>query len=223
MKSIRITNTKLRTPLILELFKGTGSVGRVAEKRGYNVISVDIEEKFKPDIHSDILKLDYKALPTPNFIWASVPCNTYSWLICSGKSPARDCNTHKAITDVGRLGDRILNKTLEIIKYFEGKNPNLKWCIENPRGMMRLQPQMKKIDRATTSYCQYGDKRNKPTDFFNNFDLQLKPLCVPSAPHAKKDGMPIRHVLIKEIPLCERYKIPPKLIATIFDQAFSSF
>lgn len=222
MKTIRITNIKRHTPLILELFKGTGSVGKVAEKRGYNVISVDIEEKFKPDIHSDILILDYKALPTPDFIWASSPCNTFSWMLCTGKTPARDCNTYKAITDVGRLGDKILNKTLEIIKYFEGKNRNLKWCIENPRGMMRLQPQMKKFDRATTSYCMYGDKRNKPTDFFNNFNLQLKPLCVPSAPHARIDGKPVQHVLHKNISLCERYRIPPKLISVIFEQAFSS-
>ena len=33
MKTIRITNTKKHTPLILELFKGTGSVGKVAEKK----------------------------------------------------------------------------------------------------------------------------------------------------------------------------------------------
>lgn len=35
---------------LLELFKGTGSVGKVAEKMGFNVISLDFEEKYKPDI-----------------------------------------------------------------------------------------------------------------------------------------------------------------------------
>lgn len=213
---VKIASTRVNTPLILEIFAGTGSVGKVANKRGFNVISIDIDPKFKPDIVANILELQYKDLPTPNFIWASVPCNTFSWLICSGKTPSRDCKTHKALTDVGRTGDKILNKTLEIIRYFSNLNKNLKWVIENPRGMMREQPAMKPFDLATTSYCMYGDKRNKPTDFFNNFNLELKPVCKPSAPH----GSNANHVGVVDVSLHERYKIPPKLIDVIFNQAF---
>ena len=40
---------------LLELFKGTGSVGKVAKKLGFSIVSVDLEKKFKPDIHINIL------------------------------------------------------------------------------------------------------------------------------------------------------------------------
>ena len=70
---------------LLELFKGTGSISKVAEKMGFNIVSLDIEEKYKPDILTDILKWDYKKFYydtgfIPDFIWASPPCNTYSTL-----------------------------------------------------------------------------------------------------------------------------------------------
>ena len=32
--------------IILELFKGTGSVGKVAEDFGFTVVSLDIQKKF---------------------------------------------------------------------------------------------------------------------------------------------------------------------------------
>lgn len=210
-----------KAPLVLEIFAGTGSVGKVAKRMGFNVISIDIDPKFKPDVVANILELNYKEFPTPQFIWASVPCNTFSWLICSGKTPARDCKSYKALTDVGKEGDKILERTLKIIRYFKDKNPKLKWVIENPRGMMRLQPSMENFDRATTSYCRYGDKRNKPTDFFNNFNLKLLPICKPSDPHAKKDGKPISHIGVVEVCLNDRYRIPPRLIRVILQQAFS--
>lgn len=207
--------------LVLEIFSGTGSAGKVANKLGYDVISIDIDPKFKPNIVANILELKYKELPTPNFIWASVPCNTFSYLICSGKTPSRDCKTYKAITKIGELGDKILNRTLKIIRYFENLNNDLKWVIENPRGMMRRQPQMVNFDLSTTSYCNYEDARNKPTDFFNNFNLQLKPVCNPSEPHKVKAGQKVSHIEITNLDLCDRYRIPPKLIKVIFEQAFN--
>ena len=45
---------------LLELFKGTGSVGKVAKKMGMIVMSVDILDKYMPDIVADILEWDYK-------------------------------------------------------------------------------------------------------------------------------------------------------------------
>lgn len=35
---------------ILELFCGTGSFSKVAESRGHQVFTVDIEKKFNPDL-----------------------------------------------------------------------------------------------------------------------------------------------------------------------------
>jgi hypothetical protein len=55
-----------------------------------------------------------------------------------------------------------------LINYYLNINPNLKFFIENPRGMMRKMPFVNGIDRATIWYCQYGDDRAKPTDIFTN-------------------------------------------------------
>lgn len=66
---------------LLELFKGTGSVGHVFEHNGYKVTSLDFERKWKPDICTDILKWDYKKAFKPGdfeVIWASPPCTEYS-------------------------------------------------------------------------------------------------------------------------------------------------
>ena len=84
------------------------------------------------------------------------------------------------------MGLNLLKRTIWIIKQ---SKPNI-WFIENPRGMMR-----KVIDaifkeygitdyqRHTVTYCQYGDKRMKPTDIWTNCKAwDPKPAC--------KNGMP---------------------------------
>ena len=150
---------------------------------------------------SDVLTWDYKKIDTPDFIWASPPCATFSHL---RNPPARNRFTGVAIIPAGTHGDNILNKTIEIIKYFQKKNPRLRFVIENPRAMMRKQPIMKQFKLHTTSYNRYGDKRYKPTDFWSNFDLYLDP---PKKPQKTQ--------LIKKLPLRDRYKIPPKLVRHI--------
>ena len=62
-------------PRALELFSGTGSVGRVLAQRGYQVTSLDINKKFNPDICIDILVWDATVLPPGHFdlITASPP------------------------------------------------------------------------------------------------------------------------------------------------------
>lgn len=191
--------------LLLELFKGTGSVGKVAKKIGLDVISLDFDEKFKPDIVSDILKWNYKSIPTPDIIWASPPCNTYSPLAYQFKE--RDTESAEPFSERAKIGTAILYKTLEIIKYFIKKNPKLKWVIENPRGMMRKDKQMKGLYRETTSYNHYGDKRWKPTDFFSSTVLDLEPPTKPK-----------EFTTIDSLSLKERYKIPSKLVRAILEK-----
>jgi site-specific DNA-cytosine methylase len=132
--------------LFLELFSRTQSASKVAAKRKYRTITVDNDARYNPTIVADILRLDYKKLETPDFIWASPPCNSFSNLALSQRPPSRDKDTFKALTETGRLGDRLLARTLKIIRYFERKNPKLKWVIENPHAMMRKQPSMKNFD-----------------------------------------------------------------------------
>lgn len=193
---------------VLELFKGTGSVGKVAKKLGYKVISLDFDPIYTPDIETDILKWNYKKFYedtkfVPDFIWASPPCNTFSTL----SYPLKERNTQTAepYSDRAKEGTKILYRTLKIINYFLKINPKLKYVVENPRGMMRKDPKIQKLKLNTTYYCLYGDNRTKPTDFFSNMDLELK------------SGTCKGTELVDRIPLKDRYKIPSKIIKHIFD------
>jgi hypothetical protein len=202
-KKSEFTDTPMK---LLELFKGTGSVGKVAKKLGYDVVSLDFEEKYKPDILTDILKWNYKDFPTPDYIWASPPCNTFSGTVYPLKE--RNPETAEPYSERAKLGTKILYQTLKIIKYFLNKNPKLKFCIENPHGMMRKDPKMRKLPMETTRYCMYGDEKTKPTDFWSNYPLDLK------------QGSCIGTVRVQEAPCIEqRYRMPPKLIRQILLQA----
>lgn len=204
---------------MLELFKGTGSVGNVAKRMNFDVLSLDFDPIFTPDIETDILKWDYRKYHqetkyVPDIIWASPPCNTYSPLAYPLKE--RDTKTAQPKSERAREGTRILHRTIDIINYFKNLNPSLLFVIENPRGMMRLDPRIRSLKRETTLYCLYGDGRRKPTDFFTNFDLGLRQDETQCPAGQKK-------VLITDLPLKDRYKIPSPLIRRILTNFKSQY
>lgn len=197
-------------PLLLELFAGTGSVGKVATMIGFEVISVDMDPKAKATYTSDILNWDYKQIPCPDFIWASPPCNTFSTMNYFAHKGDRDTRTAKPLTHRAQMGTDILYRTLDIIEYFMKLNPNLFFCIENPRAMMRRDERMLSLPYCSvTSYNQYNDEhgRYKPTNFWTNYKIELKPV--------------IRPKLVNTIRYMSRsisYQIPPDLITAILSQ-----
>ena len=131
---------------LLELFSGTKSVGKVAEKFGYEVISLDLQDA---DINCDILDWDYTIYPVGYFdiIWASPPCTEYSKAKSRGVRNIEEAN-------------KIVMKTLEIIEYL---NPNL-YIIENPQtGLLKIQPFMYGIPYKDIDYCKYGMPYRKRT------------------------------------------------------------
>lgn len=208
----------VKTNVLLELFSGTGSVGKAAKRAGFKkVISIDNEPKWKPTIEANLLTFDYKKLPTPDFIWASPPCVSFSLLNAMMKKPHRNVKTLAPQTETGRIGNRLLARTLTIINYFKKKNPQLKFVIENPLGFMRKMSSMKKLPRYTTSYSKYGFKYKKHTDFWSNIELNLKPMDTPNNPSkAKKDGSLVsaQGKIINDKSCA--YRIPQPLLNQIF-------
>jgi hypothetical protein len=142
---------------VLELFSGTGSVGKVCHKLGWDVVSVDLE---LPATHEcDIMDFDYKQYPKDYFsiVWGSPPCTDYStlqncWL--NRKKADGIVYTREIMEERMNEADKLVLKTFEIIEYF---NPEL-WCVENPQtGKLKSRDIMKDIPFYDVSYCMYSD------------------------------------------------------------------
>ena len=197
----------------LELFAGSRSIGKEAEKLGYEVFSSDVEQFGGIDYVVDILEFDYKKVPfVPDIIWASPPCTGFS-VASIGHHWGGGHRAYKPKTDTARLGIRLVEKTLEIIKHYQEINPDVIFYIENPRGVLRKLGILDKVPlHHTVTYCQYGDDRMKPTDIWtNNKGWTPRVMCKNgdkchvSAPRGSKTGTQGRKGSY------ERSKIPTQL------------
>ena len=158
----------------LELFAGSRSFSKEAEKLGYETYTTDINDFEKIDQVCNIFDFEPSKVPfIPNFIWASPPCYTFSvasighhW---TGGKGAYVPKTKEAV-----MGIKIAQKTKEIIDYYKSINPNLLYLVENPRGVLRKLDIFPEEELKTAWYCQYGDTRAKPTDLWTNFDWKPK-------------------------------------------------
>ena len=118
---------------VLELFKGTGSVGKIATQFGYEVISLDIEKKFEPTLCMSILDFDqHQYAPDEfSFVHSSPPCTELSIALTTRP---RDYE----------LADAICKKTLKNLDLFckfwhtlcDGKS--LHWKIKDKRIYARV-------------------------------------------------------------------------------------
>jgi hypothetical protein len=192
---------------LLELFSGTGSVGKVAKDFGFEVVSLDRD--MNADIKTDIMDWDYKVYPPQYFdiIWASPPCTEYSRAKTIGVRKIAESN-------------RIVKKVLEIINYFDP----IYFLIENPQsGLLKNQSFMKDLPYDDLDYCKYGMPYRKRTRIWNNiYGWKPKSLCKKDCgniedgrhkEHAQRGPSGNNKIRHKQT---ELYVIPPLLLTDIF-------
>lgn len=160
---------------LLELFAGSRSFCKEAEKIGWETFSTDIEPFDDIDYVVNILEFDVSKVPfIPDVIHASPPCTGFS-VAAIGHNWTGGKGAYIPKSETAKLGIKLAQKAIEIIEYFRRLNPNLIWYMENPRGVMRKMPFIEVLPHQNTvTYCSYKDSRMKPTDFWTN-----NPMWVP--------------------------------------------
>ncbi len=169
---------------ILDLFCGTKSIAKAFEARGHKVYTVDWDKQFKPTLAADIGTLTKQDIidlcgGVPDVIWASPDCTTYSVAAISTHRRKEDDGSLTPVTDYAKRCDEINKHLIHLIKEI---NPHY-WFIENPVGGLRKMDFMQNLPRYTVTYCQYGERRQKPTDIWcNHQNPCFKPPCKRGAP-----------------------------------------
>ena len=200
---------------ILELFAGMKSISNAFEKRGHQTYSVEWNKDFKNiTLYEDVNKLTAKKIiklcnGVPDVIWASPDCTTYSIsAISHHRKKNKETGNLNPVSEYAKFCDKTNKHVLDLIQELKPKY----YFIENPRGGLRKMDFMKGLYRYTVTYCQYGDKRMKPTNIWTNYpNPNFKPMCKngdtchEKAPRGSKTGT---QGLKNSI---ERSKIPDEL------------
>lgn len=214
----------------IELFSGTKSFSKVAKSLGHKTWTIDNDKELEADFTADIMNMPDSLAVNEDILWASPPCTAFS-VAAIGRHWNKD-RTPKS--DTARLGLDLLEKTIKIISTNQILKQDLIWYIENPRGMMRkviddifYKHGIKNYRRVTISYCQYGDRRMKPTDIWtNDFKWIPRKMCKPNS--SCHDKQPRGYRAKKEFNCLgggtqglknakERGEIPPQLFLDIFE------
>lgn len=212
---------------LLELFKGTGSFGKVFKELYPNgeVYSLDILKKYEPTHCGDIMTWDYKQFKEGHFdiITASPECKVFSVLqhthLQTGKRGTkgkwRDMNH---LNEVRREHGQFSKRTLEIIEYLKPTH----WFIENPwASAMKDLDHMKNLPSVRMDYCRFGYAYNKPTRIWSNKKLEEYKCECKEKKHKFRLGANSatfrqKTVLKDSTTIDDRYSIPPSLIKCLF-------
>ena len=193
-------------PLLLELFSGTGSIGRAFRAQGFDVISVDSDPKAQSTICRDILEFSVEELDgrTVDIVWASPPCTNYS--------KARGGTTSDELEE----SDELVRKTLRIARELGG----CALFVENPwTGTLKSRGLLDHLHLQKVDYCKYGMPYRKRTAIWTNTEWEpARALCSRDCGHMvgtkhearAQQGGPGRSFSQREL-----YRIPAELCEEI--------
>lgn len=150
------------TRVCLDLFSGLGGFSSAfVDASEWEVVTVDINDEFDPDVCADVLDLRPDDLPQADVVLSSPPCKTFSFA-ASDRGHFRMGGTRATPrTDAARESVALVYHTLGVI---HGLDPD-HWFLENPRGWLR---HVIGDPTTTVTYCQYGTTYQKPTDLWGD-------------------------------------------------------
>ena len=204
---------------VLDLFCGLGGFSQAFESsERWVTTTVDIEERFDPDIVADVFELRPSDFGQEfDVVLAGFPCELFSPArnITEGGDPAWDGDT--PATDESRNRVAMLHHTIGLI---EGLAPAF-WFIENPIGRMRS---LLGHPTGTITQCQYGRGYQKPTDLFGEHPPMTYRRCAPgedchvtTGSYTADEPQPRLGVLEASDDPAERAKLPAELSEQIRD------
>ena len=209
--------------ICLDLFAGLGGFSSAfKDADGWDVVTVDIEEDFDPDICVDVLELQPDDLPDADVILASPPCTDFSlacmvqkWDIDDTRRPRYLPKWESVATSI-----QIVFHTLWLVQELQ---PDY-WLMENPRwGALR---QFIGEPAGTVHYCQYGSDFKKPTGLWGvhpPMDYRTCPgescdhVSNPSELNTFRDGTRKAARLGDVVDSAERAKVPYELSKSILE------
>jgi len=166
---------------VLDLFCGRGGFSSAfRDSDEWDVVIVDIDERFDPTICADVFDLRPSEF-TRDFdvVLASPPCTQFS--MANQPNPHWDGDT--PTSDDIRDAIALVYHTLGIIR---GLNPAY-WFLENPR-QGKLSTVLGKPTGYVT-YCQYGLEWQKPTDLWGDHPQMQYLTCQQGAAcHQRAEG-----------------------------------
>lgn len=167
-------------PKMLDLFCGTKSMAKAFERAGWETYTVDWNKDFEPTLCCDVNTLTVEKIielcgGVPDFVHMSLDCTSYSVAaIFHHRKQNKDTGELEAITDYAKFCDKTNTYIVDLI--VNKLKPKF-YTIENPRAAMRKMNFVKNLPRYTTTYCQWGDTRMKPTDIWTNIPNPNFPCC----------------------------------------------
>lgn len=201
----------------LDLFAGLGGFSAAFEdSEAWDVVTVEIDPDFEPDIQADVMDLRPSDLPDADVVLVGQPCPLFStagnhdeW---DGKRP------------VGQRAKKHVALVYHTLGLIRSIDPTY-WFLENPRGRLRwiLGP-----PTGTVTYCQYGTDYQKPTDLWGEHPPGLTYRSCPAGAdchEANGDDDGTSAIASMPADYSERSKVPyelSKAIREAVDDAFAA-